>query len=632
MNNRTNGKLGLEAIIRKASTALALGSTLAISTPTFAQNNDPIPNPKVIPLGVDQDGVLHLEVQELVPGQFYMPGVQTENLDTSQKFMAAMGTPYYAVDTNALFFTVAPQYFSKAFYIMEHFPITDTSFNFTDYDVISNNFTFTATTGTNCPFTDNFLMYDDTTITAGETNFLSATFDTRTRFNDLHAITSVQAIPGNNHIDGWELYYSARWGVFVTDNRLSADYPLQFASELNSQPAWNFLGTPGEAYSVSFSSISTNGVTNLISSSIVDSSATAANGGGFSYVFDRANDPMTPSYELSVDWIPTNGVPTNEFKLLVGNIRSKAKNSWLHVDEHFNGWPYSKAFDAVYPEHSEMAGLVELLYPLDWDNIYLITQTKHPYSPMILDNQSEVTGYFLDALRIEGKSDSSQYLTSFLTIFCHGNNEDLIGGSGSPISEADGISYQDFARARQTEIDPHTGRMVYTFGAMGAAIIEACNSAEPESPTSSMQGYPLFSALGIYWDDDPGAFPNWGKGAKGHWSAFRMFAHSKYTKQVCEDWVSPFAPQIADSISANWWMFPWEHLLTRYLGCMHAQYAGRNIATDLGYHNSSMIYWPPTTNTAPVINGTNQDTRSFELLTSEKNLKNSRPAYFFPSK
>src|SRR3989344_7778483 len=213
MNNRTNGKLGLEAIIRKASTALALGSTLAISTPTFAQNNDPIPNPKVIPLGVDQDGVLHLEVQELVPGQFYMPGVQTENLDTSQKFMAAMGTPYYAVDTNALFFTVAPQYFSKAFYIMEHFPITDTSFNFTDYDVISNNFTFTATTGTNCPFTDNFLMYDDTTITAGETNFLSATFDTRTRFNDLHAITSVQAIPGNNHIDGWELYYSARWCV-----------------------------------------------------------------------------------------------------------------------------------------------------------------------------------------------------------------------------------------------------------------------------------------------------------------------------------------------------------------------------------------------------------------------------------
>ena len=587
-------------------TVLGMVAALAmIPIRVLSQDAPIIPPPTFTGGGYDPNaGVAYFQYTGFVPGAYYMIGVQYDNLDPTNQFQP-WSDPFQASDTNLVFVTDDPYYDNAAFYIILPFQLPQSTFNFSNWDTISNTYTFVATATTNVtPYQRQLYIGDDyysTLLAQGvATNTLFAALDTQTRPSGYYYVDDYFVLPGFQMISGWEVVTYTVEGYVDIENPFFAYYPPSYVTGTGlGSPNWTFVGVAGNAYTATLSSVSADrSVTNLLATADVSGDTTTANGGGFAVAWDAVNDNGGPLYLVQVfdngpdgDLEALDGPePRDEspggpvFQNLSGSFNCAPYCSWLHAAEEFTGWPYQDWYNTALDAQYTTGDLITWLYPLDWDNIYQITQTEYDASeyapfPWSIASQRDVTN-LLQRLNITNASPYTDRYVSEFTAFGHMNPEGVFGGAGSPLTDNDGFEYTDLAAARGTTLDTTSSsspRIVSTKGALKCMILEGCDSiAENQA---------LFRAAGIPLNDDPSCYPNWGFGYKhpavGGGTAV-------FCERITRTWVQVDgqgnSPTAQDAIDAN---TPWYGLLYSFevggCGDLYSQYM-RYAATDQGYH------------------------------------------------
>lgn len=568
-------------------------------------NAEPAPPVRWSSYGVDTNGVFHFTATNLVPGKFYAAGMTP---DPSGKFYLAMQDLFQAPSEEFTFYTLAK--YEQAFVTLIPVETPETSFNIPYGEVVSNKVNVVSTT-TNVPIIDNHLwlyhtFYNDLVhVNDGSSNVISAELDTRTLVNGWYDLMAWQKVPGPAIIEGLEFLWWNNNTTLGVENPFYSIYPLTHISSQNFSPAFNFVGETNTEYRVKLSSVGFDGVTNLLGEAIVDKTASATNEGFFSVVWDRSNDPLTPSYRLNVTSPSGNAAlgETNVLDVMIGCIRIKPMNTWLHSEEKLISFPFESAFNHVYNYHSEASGVIENRFPLSWDPyLYLETQTRHPQSPFIIQGIDDIPR-LLNYITITNNPSDNRWV-SYFTIFAHMNEEEMIGGGGSAVGDAQGLNYHQLAAARGTTL-LNNEYLALSYGAMDGVFLEGCES--------SAKGGKMMKALGVPRIDYKVFAPNFGQGQWTPVPAVRAWVLAKRNTRIIESFTGENMPTIADAITANQYYYPELIPFINFFGCPHKIYprAG-NISGDIGYHSAPSYEFfgdvplnPPVSTNSPNANGSN---------------------------
>lgn len=607
--------------IAKSSICLGAGLVSLLGNNAIAQT---APRVEWTNMNIDQDGVLSLTATNLVAGKYYMAGF-TEDL--SQKFQPVMNDFYLATTNNETFYTDLPSYTESGYFVMASIELPTTTFSQEQDQTVTGKFTTQINTTGDVNHQNNQLwLYDwgsDTPYFFADvnTNNLSVEIDTQNYFNSYYGLESWQKVNGTDAIEGLESFWFNSGSLyFANNNDFSSNDPTKSFSNFNGTPTFNFAGIPGKEYIAELYSINESGQTNLIGDTTLSEADSLANGGAFSMMWDRSNDPGTPNYFVNVvspDNSPSPAITgqtlnknnvdgpivmgrtpgstyTNVYQMRVGSSYIKPFNTWLHADEEMVTWPYSAAYSSSRDRHAEAAGVIELLYPFDWGNLYGINQTKYPESPYIIKNAQGVTN-FLEYMRTSDNPGDSRWV-SYVTLFAHMNDEECVGGTGSSVPSTDGFNYRQLAAVRGTVIG-ESGEYKFldsTKGAADGAFLEGCDSSGGNRA--------LFLAMGIVrWDAYYG-LPNWGQGQNANVPVVREWVLAKRNTRITEDYVSESQPTIGDAIFANKFFYPEGIPFIDNFGCMHKYYAkGMGISADVSTHSfpTQQFFYNPGFSNAP---------------------------------